>query len=65
MAHARRGRHAARPADVSANVFTDPEIATVGYSQQAVESGQIDAEAVKLPLATNPRAKMQGIRRGS
>jgi NAD(P)H dehydrogenase (quinone) len=49
---------------VAAAVFTDPEIATVGYSQQAVESGQVDAEAVKLPLATNPRAKMQGITEG-
>lgn len=49
---------------VAATVFTDPEIATVGYSQQAVESGQVDAEAVKLPLATNPRAKMQGITEG-
>jgi dihydrolipoamide dehydrogenase len=44
---------------VAATVFTDPEIATVGYSQQAVESGQVDATAIKLPLATNPRAKMQ------
>jgi NAD(P)H dehydrogenase (quinone) len=49
---------------VAATVFTDPEIATVGYSQQAVESGQVDADAVKLPLATNPRAKMQGITEG-
>lgn len=49
---------------VAATVFTDPEIATVGYSQQALESGQVDADAVKLPLATNPRAKMQGITEG-
>jgi NAD(P)H dehydrogenase (quinone) len=49
---------------VAATVFTDPEIATVGYSQQAVESGLVDADAVKLPLATNPRAKMQGITEG-
>jgi NAD(P)H dehydrogenase (quinone) len=49
---------------VAATVFTDPEIATVGYSQQAVESGQVDADSVKLPLGTNPRAKMQGITEG-
>jgi pyruvate/2-oxoglutarate dehydrogenase complex dihydrolipoamide dehydrogenase (E3) component len=49
---------------VSANVFTDPEIATVGYSQADVDSGRIDARAVKLPLLRNPRAKMQGIRDG-
>nr|WP_199521644.1 NAD(P)H-quinone dehydrogenase [Jiangella anatolica] len=49
---------------VAANVFTDPEIATVGWSQAAVDAGDIDAVAVKLPLATNARAKMQGIRDG-
>ncbi|MFG2193200.1 NAD(P)H-quinone dehydrogenase [Streptomyces sp. NPDC048639] len=49
---------------VSANVFTDPEIATVGYSQADVDSGLIDARVVKLPLLRNPRAKMQGIRDG-
>jgi len=49
---------------VSANVFTDPEIATVGYSQADVDSGRIDARVVKLPLLRNPRAKMQGIRDG-
>lgn len=49
---------------VSANVFTSPEIATVGWSQAAIESGEIDARVLKLPLATNPRAKMQGIQDG-
>lgn len=49
---------------VSSNVFTAPEIATVGWSQAAVDAGDIDARAVKLPLATNPRAKMQGITDG-
>lgn len=49
---------------VSANVFTDPEIATVGYSQADVDEGRIDARSVKLPLLRNPRAKMQGIRDG-
>ncbi len=49
---------------VSSNVFTAPEIATVGYSQTAVEAGDILARIVKLPLATNPRAKMQGITEG-
>jgi dihydrolipoamide dehydrogenase len=49
---------------VSANVFTDPEIATVGYSQADVDEGRIDARVVKLPLLRNPRAKMQGIRDG-
>ncbi len=49
---------------VSSNVFTDPEIATVGYTQADVDAGKIDARCVKLPLLRNPRAKMQGIRDG-
>jgi pyruvate/2-oxoglutarate dehydrogenase complex dihydrolipoamide dehydrogenase (E3) component len=49
---------------VSSNVFTAPEIATVGWSQQAVDAGEIEAEVVMLPLAGNARAKMQGVRDG-
>ena len=49
---------------VSSNVFTAPEIATVGWSQAAVDAREIDARGVKLPLATNARAKMQGIHDG-
>ena len=49
---------------VSANIFTDPEIATVGYSQKDIDGGIVDARAVMLPLATNPRAKMQNARDG-
>ncbi|MGZ5417502.1 MAG: NAD(P)H-quinone dehydrogenase [Nocardioides sp.] len=49
---------------VSSNVFTAPEIATVGWSQNAVDAGEIDAEAITLPLSGNPRAKMQGVRDG-
>ncbi len=51
--------------NVAAAIFTDPEIATVGVAEKAVESGEItDAVVVKLPLATNARAKMQGFRDG-
>ena len=49
---------------VSSNVFTSPEIATVGWSQKAVEEGDMAAEVVRLDLAGNPRAKMQGVRDG-
>lgn len=49
---------------VSSNVFTDPEIATVGWSQEAVDAGEIDVLAITLKLAGNPRAKMQGLRDG-
>ena len=44
---------------VAANVFTHPEIATVGLT-----AGQVPARTVTLPLATNARAKMQGQREG-
>jgi NAD(P)H dehydrogenase (quinone) len=50
--------------EVSSNVFTAPEIATVGWSQQAVDAGEIEARSVMLPLRGNPRAKMQGVRDG-
>ncbi|WP_204016162.1 NAD(P)H-quinone dehydrogenase [Sphaerimonospora thailandensis] len=53
-----------RLATVAANIFTDPEIANVGVSQQQIESGEIAANVVKLPLATNARAKMQGFNDG-
>jgi dihydrolipoamide dehydrogenase len=49
---------------VSSNVFTDPEIATVGVSQADVDSGKEIANVLNLPLATNARAKMQGISEG-
>ena len=49
---------------VSANVFTAPEIATVGVSQAQVDSGEVVARSVMLPLRGNPRAKMQGSRDG-
>jgi pyruvate/2-oxoglutarate dehydrogenase complex dihydrolipoamide dehydrogenase (E3) component len=49
---------------VSSNVFTDPEIATVGVTQAEVDSGAVQALGVKLPLSTNPRAKMQNITDG-
>jgi dihydrolipoamide dehydrogenase len=50
--------------DVSANVFTDPEIATVGWSQAAADSSGQLATTATLPLKGNPRAKMQGITDG-
>jgi NAD(P)H dehydrogenase (quinone) len=49
---------------VAANVFTHPEIATVGIGYEAISSGSVPARTVKLPLATNARAKMQGHRDG-
>ncbi len=49
---------------VSSNVFTAPEIATVGATQAQVDSGQVRAIKVNLALRGNARAKMQGIRDG-
>ena len=49
---------------VAATIFTDPEIATVGVSQRAVAAGEVAARVLKLPLATNPRAKMAGLSDG-
>jgi NAD(P)H dehydrogenase (quinone) len=46
---------------VAATVFTDPEIATVGIGQAHFQANEADVQQVKLPLATNARAKMQGI----
>ncbi|MCL6424255.1 NAD(P)H-quinone dehydrogenase [Brachybacterium sp. JHP9] len=49
---------------VASAVFTSPEIATVGVSEADVVSGDVLGEVHTMPLATNPRAKMQGIREG-
>ncbi|HET9187959.1 MAG TPA: FAD-dependent oxidoreductase, partial [Acidothermaceae bacterium] len=56
--------HPLRLSTVAANVFTDPEIATVGVSQRAIDSGEVEARVVKVPLSRNPRAKMAGITDG-
>ncbi|WP_353115441.1 NAD(P)H-quinone dehydrogenase [Microbacterium sp.] len=49
---------------ITANIFTAPEIATVGYSEKDVKEGAAEGIVYKLPLAANPRAKMMGIRDG-
>lgn len=49
---------------VAANVFTDPELATVGVSQDEVDDGRVQARQVMLPLAGNARAKMADLRDG-
>jgi dihydrolipoamide dehydrogenase len=60
--------HPIRLGHVAATIFTDPEIATVGVSQRALltsgDAGEVAARMFKLPLATNPRAKMAGVREG-
>jgi NAD(P)H dehydrogenase (quinone) len=49
---------------VSATVFTHPEIATVGIQENAITAGEVPARTVTMPLSTNARAKMQGLREG-
>jgi NAD(P)H dehydrogenase (quinone) len=56
--------HPIRLGHVAATIFTNPEIATVGVSQRAVDAGEVVARTLKQPLATNPRAKMAGFRDG-
>ncbi|HEY5396334.1 MAG TPA: NAD(P)H-quinone dehydrogenase [Trebonia sp.] len=56
--------HPIRLSHVASTIFTDPEIASVGVSQATVDRGEVPARVVKLPLATNPRAKMGGFRDG-
>lgn len=50
--------------NVTSNIFTQPEIATVGWSQKQIEDGVIPGRIHKLPLSQNPRAKMLGIKDG-
>jgi pyruvate/2-oxoglutarate dehydrogenase complex dihydrolipoamide dehydrogenase (E3) component len=50
--------------NVTSNIFTQPEIATVGWSQKDIEDGIAQGEIYKLPLASNPRAKMQNVKDG-
>ncbi|MEE6280221.1 NAD(P)H-quinone dehydrogenase [Georgenia sunbinii] len=51
-------------AAVAANIFTSPEIATIGMSEKDIAEGTVDAAVTRIPLARNPRAKMLGIHDG-
>lgn len=49
---------------VTANIFTAPEIATVGTQEKDLDSGAVNGYVHKLPLAANARAKMMGVKDG-
>jgi pyruvate/2-oxoglutarate dehydrogenase complex dihydrolipoamide dehydrogenase (E3) component len=49
---------------VSANIFTNPEIATVGYNEEQLKAIGTAYVVSTLPLSRNPRAKMTGARVG-
>jgi dihydrolipoamide dehydrogenase len=50
--------------NIASNVFTSPEIASVGWSENEIQEGLVKGEIQKILLTTNPRAKMQGIEDG-
>lgn len=49
---------------IASNVFTSPEIATVGVTEKDIDEGRSKAEPLMMPLAYNARAKMQGFTDG-
>lgn len=58
---------AVKPLDlrsVSSNVFTTPEVATVGITQQEVDSGEVRVASLLMPIASNARAKMMSFTDG-
>jgi dihydrolipoamide dehydrogenase len=46
---------------VAANIFTAPEVATIGWTERDVNECKVNGFVKKIMLNTNPRAKMQGI----
>jgi len=50
--------------NITSNIFTQPEIATVGWTEKEIEQGMVPGVVYKLPLSSNPRAKMMHIREG-
>jgi dihydrolipoamide dehydrogenase len=49
---------------ITSNIFTAPEIATIGWQENDIVDGHINGVVHKLPLAANPRAKMMGVKDG-
>ncbi|WP_336711505.1 NAD(P)H-quinone dehydrogenase [Arthrobacter sp. USHLN218] len=49
---------------VASNIFTSPEIATVGVTEEDVAAGKYQGDVIKLSLSTNPRAKMMNVTEG-
>ena len=49
---------------VASNIFTSPEIASVGVSEAEIDSGKYQGDIIKLSLRSNARAKMRNHRDG-
>lgn len=49
---------------VASNIFTSPEIATVGLTAEMVATGDYQVDQYVIPMASNPRAKMMNVENG-
>jgi len=49
---------------VASNIFTSPEIATVGLTHEMISTGDYQVDEYMIPMATNPRAKMMNVDEG-
>ncbi len=49
---------------VASNIFTSPEIATVGVTAQMIATGDYQVDEYMIPMASNPRAKMMNVDEG-
>lgn len=50
--------------NIASNVFTSPEIASVGWSESEIKAGLVNGQVETIALSTNPRAKMTGLKDG-
>lgn len=49
---------------VASNIFTSPEIATVGITADMIATGDYQVDEHMIPMASNPRAKMMNVDEG-
>ncbi|MEL5992081.1 NAD(P)H-quinone dehydrogenase [Microbacterium phosphatis] len=49
---------------IASNIFTSPEIATVGWIEKQVAERVVDCYVHTLPIVSNARAKMMGVKDG-
>ena len=49
---------------IASNIFTSPEIATVGWIEKQVEERVVDCYTHTIPIVSNARAKMMGVKDG-
>ncbi|GAA2024555.1 NAD(P)H-quinone dehydrogenase [Yaniella flava] len=49
---------------VASNIFTSPEIATVGITDEMIATGDYQVDEYMISMSTNPRAKMMNVDEG-